>query len=224
MGGGQMPGMGMPYPGGGLGGGKMPGMGMPYPGGGMGGGRVPGMGMPYPGGGMGGGQMPGMGMPYPGGGMGGGQVPGMGMLYPGGGMGGGQMPGMGMPNMGGGIGMGQQMPGMPGIGMDQMQNFTGNYAGQIAIGGRQFNAQLMLQQQGAQIGGQVVINEFGGQPIPIVYGMIQNNMLNIAFSSMGSNGMVAMVLGLMPGPNGLQGMAGDALTNQYGQAVFQRIQ
>ncbi len=206
MGMGQIPGMGMPNMGGM---GQTPNMGMPYPGGGMGGGLAPNMGMQgMPGmGGMGGmGQMPNMGMPYPGGGMGGGLAPNMGM--------------QGMPGMGG-IG---GMPGMGGIGMEQMPNFTGRYAGYIVLGGRQFTVQLMLQQQGAQLGGQVAINEFGGQPMPIIQGMIQNSTLGIMFSGTGPNGMVGMILSLMPTPNGLQGIAGDATGSQYGQAMFQRIQ
>lgn len=189
----------------------------PMPGGGqMGMGQYPQMQgqMPMGQGGMIGQPMPGMGM-----GMGG-QMPmgGMGQV-PMGGMG--QMPMGGIGQMPvGGVG---QMP-MGGMGQMQMPNVTGRYMGQMAIAGRQFTVQAILQQQGAQVGGQIAINELGGQAMPIAFSTFQNGMLGLGFSGMGPGGMVSMVLSLMPSPAGLQGMVGDATTGQTGQIVLQRTQ
>ncbi len=172
-------------------------------------------------------QMQGMGGQMPMGGvgqmpMGGvGQMPmgGVGQMPMGGG---GQMPmgGGGQMPMGGGL---TQMP-MGGMGQMQFPNVTGRYMGQMVIAGRQFTVQAVLQQQGNQVGGQVAIPELGGQPMPIAMSMIQNGMLGLGFTGMGTGGMVSMVLSLMPSPTGLQGMAGDATTGQTGQIVLQRTQ
>lgn len=166
------------------------------------------------------GQTPGQMMPgqqYPG-------NPGMGQMpgqYPMGQMPG-QMPGQYPMNPGMGQMPGQMMPGqMPGQMPMGMPNFSGSYAGQYSLGGRQFNIQVNLQQNGNQVGGQVMVPELGGQPMPITSSMIMNGMLGIGFVVYSQGGMSSVVLTLQPSAMGLEGMCAD-MGGQSGMVSLRR--
>lgn len=130
----------------------------------------------------------------------------------------GQMPGQYPMNPGMGQMPGQMLPGQMPMGAP---NFSGNYAGQYSLGGRQFNIQLSIQQNGNQVGGQVVVPELGGQPMPITSSMIMNGMLGLGFVAYSQGGMSSIVLTLQPSAMGLEGMCAD-MGGQSGMVSLRR--